>query len=303
MHLANSEAGVTFQLIRASGKRSAVVCRTGPTEQSRDLQIASDQLIDRLDLNRQYHAKREIRWGVARSYTAERVPYTSLYHLRPSSTICIHLPQFGVYLNGCFFMSHSIWSPHCCFVISVPIMCWESDLVFSGPKKDQQENSRTKEAWRIMLWWFWWLRFRPFSRQSASQPFKPEKAMVHLVLCHSLSLWWTASASSSFYSPVQYFGTVSQHNGMSYPHQGIAITNNNGIVIGGWFGSSEYWSSTYEYTHTATSMLVSTPGASKGCKEWKWESSEHTFRVHTFIVQRRIKNHQENTWAWQLYII
>jgi len=84
--------------------------------------------------------------------------------------------------------------------------------------------------------------------------------MVHLGLCHSLSLWWTASASSSFYSPVQYFGISSEHNGMSYPHQSIAITNNNGIVIGGWFGSSDYWSSTYEYTHTATSMLVSTPG-------------------------------------------
>lgn len=123
MHLANSEAGVTFQLIRASGKRSAVVCRTGPTEQSRDLQIASDQLIDRLDLNRQYHAKREIRWGVARSYTAERVPYTSLYHLRPSSTICIHLPQFGVYLNGCFFMSHSMFFHVSFYMITSLLFC------------------------------------------------------------------------------------------------------------------------------------------------------------------------------------
>ena len=74
--------------------------------------------------------------------------------------------------------------------------------------------------------------------------------MVHLGLCHLVSsLWWTASASSSFYSPVQYFGIASEHNGMSYPHQSIAITNNNGIVIGGWFGSSNYFSSTYEYTH------------------------------------------------------
>lgn len=145
MHLANSEEGVTFQLIRASLTIGSCLSdgadRTKPRSanciRSADWPVGFESPVPR----KKAPTLTYVGGLLAVTLRSECLthPYAILDQHLPF--IYIHLPQFGVYLNGCFFMSHSIWSPHCCFVISVLIMCWESFGFFRSEKRPTRELS------------------------------------------------------------------------------------------------------------------------------------------------------------------